>query len=70
VRLATEVYGRWSDGDNKLARACFSRWEISAPSNCAKKARKQVVKEQTVCVCVCVCVCVLSVDSSEKGVGW
>jgi hypothetical protein len=31
-----------------LLRAHFSRWEIVTPSNCAKK---EVVKEQTVCVC-------------------
>jgi len=38
VGLATEVESGWRDGDNKWVRACFSRWEISAPSNWSKKS--------------------------------
>jgi hypothetical protein len=60
VGLATQIWGRWKEGDHKLVRTHFFRQEISAPSNCTKKASYKGTN----------CVCLLSVDSGKLGKGW
>lgn len=48
------------DRDNKMVRAGFSRWEISAPSNCAKKANCKITR----------CACVFILGFKGLGSGW